>query len=322
MMNSNNNLNSGQKALSKQVLILAIVIILVAFIGLFIQKSATNNSGFKDYQRSSKLSRDINSVHSNLYRIKGMVAASQDKQEITKLSDQLVAIIAEDINLVKKALESDISAEQKKYYQAIMDNMVEYQKFSLQVIRLAPMGTGAAYLSSANERMEATNQLLTQLLDYESNAGNSSNLTFYIVSIVLLILLILCVILVPSFIKKMMTSTVIEPLQETSGVLREFANGKYNRPLVWEADDAVGELVQSVNSLRSKMSAAAVPVQKTPTPETTSAQKTPIPETVPAPADEKNRSLSDMIKKAPEQTKDMDKLVISSRKAIDKLQDI
>lgn len=317
-MNSSNNLMSGQKALSMQMLILAIVIILIAFIGLLIQKSSTNNifnSGFKDYQRSAKLLKDVNSVHANLYKIKGMVASSQDKQEIAKVSDQQVAVITEDINLVKKALESDISAEQKKYYQALMDNLVEYQKSSLQVIRLAPMGTGAAYLSSANEKMEAITQLLSQLLDLESNVGekgySSANLTFYIVSIVLLILLVLSVVLIPSFIKKMITSSVTEPLQETSGVLREFASGKYNKSLAWDADDAIGELVYSVNSLRSKMSPAAGTVQKTP-----------VPEAPPAPADEKSKSLSDMIKKAPEQTKDVDKLVTSSRKAIDKLQDI
>jgi HAMP domain-containing protein len=311
-MNSSNNLKSGQKALSMQMLILAVVIILIAFIGLFIQKSSINNGGFKDYQRTSKLSRDINSVHSNLYRIKGMVASSQDKQEIAKLSDQQAAIITEDINLVKKTLETNISAEQKKYYQALMDNLIEYQKSSLQVIRLAPLGTGGAYLSSANEKMEATNLILTQLLDYESNAGNSSNIAFYIVIIALVVLLVLCFILIPSFIKKMLTGAVIEPLQEAAGVLREYANGKYTRSLVWEADDAIGELVQSVNSLRSKISSpAAGPAHKTQTPET-----------VTAPADEKSRSLSDMIKKTPEQTKDVDKLVISSRKAIDKLQDI
>jgi len=325
-MNSINNLKSGQKALSMQMFVLAVVIILIALIGLFIQKTSISNinSGFKDYQRSTKLLNDINIVNANLNRIKSMVASSQDKQEITKFSDQQTAIIAEDINLVKKTLETGISEEQKKFYQAIMDNLNEYQKNALQVIRTAPLGTGGAYLIAADEKKEAINQLLTQLIDFEKNIGekgySSSSMAFYVFSILLLILLVLCVVLIPSFIKKMMTSSVTEPLQETSGVLKEFANGKYSRSLSWDADDAIGELVQSVNSLRTKMNAA--PAQKAPTPEVPPAEKTVTPETVAAPADEKGKSLSDMMKKSPEQSKDMDKLVTSSRKAIDKLQDI
>ena len=202
-----------------------------------------------------------------------------------------------------------------------MDNLGEYQKSAVQVIRLAPMGTGAAYLSAANDKMDAVNQLLTQLLDFESNLAEkgSGSLIFYVIVVLLIVLLVACVIIIPSSIKKMMESNVIEPLQETSGVLREFASGKYNRSLSWDADDAIGELVQSVNALRSKMSSAA-PAHKT-TPEPAPAVKAAAPEPVAAVTDDKTKSLSVMIKKTPD-AKDADKLVTSSKKAIDKLQDI
>lgn len=325
-MNSSNNLKSGQKTLFVQVLILVVVIVLVALIGLLMQKSSSGGSAFADYKRSSKLFGDINTVHANLYRIKGMVASGQDKQDIAKLSDQQAVILAEDINIVKKALDSNLSDEQKKFYQAIMDNLVEYQKSALQVIKLAPMNTGAAYQSSANDKMDALTQLFNQLLDFESGSSDKggSNSLFYIFLIALILLLVLSIILIPSFIKKMLTGSVIEPLQETSGVLREYATGKYSRTLTWEADDAIGELVESVNTLRSKMSSTAAAVSKSgaPEPAPAAAQKTPAQEPAAAPVEDKTKSLSDMIKKAPEQAKDADKLVMSSRKAIDKLQDI
>jgi len=323
-MNSSNNLKSGQRALTLRVLILVIVIILIAFVGLFIQKSSINstfNSGFKDYQKTAKILKDVNAVHANLYKIKSMVAASQDKQEITKLSEQQIAQIAEDVSLVKKALDSDVGAEQKKFYQAILDNLVEYEKSAVQVIRLAPMGTGTAYLSSANERMEAVTQLLGQLLAFESNIGEKgyslANAAFYAAAVLLFILLVLCIVLIPSFIKKMLTQSVIEPLEETSTTLREFAAGKFNRSLAWDEDDAIGELVQSVNSLRSKMSSVPTPAQRQ-SPEPAPAQKSVVREPIAPGADEKGKSLSDMVKKAP----DADVLVTSSKKAIDKLQDI
>lgn len=326
-MNSSNNLKSGQKALTVQMLILAVVIILIAFIGLLIQKSSTSsifNSAFKDYQRSAKLLKDLNSAHANLYKIRSMAPASQDKQEIAKLSEQQVAVIAEDINTVKKTLDSGISDEQKKFYQAISDNLIAYQKSSQDVLRTAPMNTGGAYLSDANEKMAAITQLLEQLIEFESNAGekrySSATVTFYIVTVILLALLVLSIVLIPSFIKKMLTASVIEPIEETSGALREFSAGKYNRSLAWDADDAIGELVQSVNALRSKMSSGAAPAQKPasePAPAQPAAQEPSAPAT-----EDKAKSLSDMIKKSPDQARDSDRLVTSSKKAIDKLQDI
>ncbi|MDD4357082.1 MAG: MCP four helix bundle domain-containing protein [Smithellaceae bacterium] len=315
-MNSSNNLKSGQNALTMQVLILAVVIVIIACIGLFIQKSSTStifNKSFKNYQRSTALLKDINSVTTNIYKIKNMVASGQDSQEIKKVSDQQLQTMAKDVDIVKQALESDLADEQKKFYQAISDNMTAYQQATQQVIRLAPQGTGAAYLSVSDEKREAITQLLTQLLEYESGVGeeayNSSGTIFYIVVAVLIILLGACAVLIPSFIKKMVAASVVEPLEETSGVLREYASGKYSRSLTWEADDAIGDLVQSVNALRSKMSASPAPAQKAAEPAA-------------APAEEKGKSLSDMVKKTPEPAKDGTKAASPAKKAIDKLQDI
>ncbi|MBP7340947.1 MAG: hypothetical protein PHG54_02770 [Smithellaceae bacterium] len=327
-MNSSNNLKSGQKSLFLQLFILTVVIILIAFIGLLIQKSKTStifNTGFKNYQTSSKLLKDLTVVHANLSRIKGMVASGQDKQEIARVSDQQIALMTEDINLVKKTLDSGISSEQQEFYKGILANLSEYEKAAVQVIRLAPMNTGSAYLSSADGKMEATTQLLTQLLELDGNAAESAygtaSVVFYIVLVALVALLVLSFILIPSFIKKMLTASVIEPLQETSGILREYAGGRYNKSLTWEADDAIGEVVESVNALRSKLSAAGA-APKASAPETAPAHKTAAPEPAPAKPEDKAKSLSDMIKKGPEQTRDADRLVVSSKKAIDKLQDI
>ncbi len=141
---------------------------------------------------------------------------------------------------------------------------------------------------------------------------------FYLVLLALLVLLLLSVLLIPALVKSMMGKHVVEPLQETSGVLRDYAGGKFAKTLTWEADDAIGELVQSVNAMRIKMSASGSPATST----APSAKKEAAPSAAPAPkqsqADESSKSLSDMIKKTPDQ----ETLVLSSKKAIDKLQDI
>jgi hypothetical protein len=52
------------------------------------------------------------------------------------------------------------------------------------------------------------------------------------------------------------------------------------------------------------------------------AQKAAAPEPAAAPAEEKSKSLSDMVKKTPEPAKDGTKAASPTKKAIDKLQDI
>jgi methyl-accepting chemotaxis protein len=318
-MNSSNNINAGQKALSTKLAGLIAVIVVIALAGLFLQKLISAGNAFDDYQRSVKLSNDINAVHANLYKIKNMVATSQSKQEIARVSDQQTASLNKSISVVRQTLDGSIGAEQKKYYKAIADNLAEYKKSAAQVMRLAPMGSDTAYLTIASEKIDVINQLFNQLLNFEGNLASKESgpsILSYIVALLLIAMLVVSIIVVPSFIKKMMDSNVVEPLQETSGVLREYAAGKYGRSLSWDADDAIGELIHAVNALRTKISsapaprAAAEPVQSPKAPE----RSAPV-------ADGKTKTLSDMIKKTPE-SKDVDQLVTSSKKAIDKLQEI
>jgi methyl-accepting chemotaxis protein len=317
MMNSSNNLKTGQKKLSVQLLLLAVVIILVAAVGLWINQSSTGGgfSGARANQSTAKLLKDIYATQTNLYKIQSMVATNQDKKELDKLSAQQAAIINDDINLVKKSLESDTGSEQKKIYSALQSNLLDYQKAVARYMELAPKGTGTPQMFTANEKAEVIIQLLAELAAFEANtgvkSGGSSGSMIYIVMIALIVLLVLSIIMIPSLVKNTMNNHVVLPLQETAGVLREFASGKFGKPLTWDADDAIGELVQSVNALRAKMSAPAAPAAKAASSEPLAAPTAPA-------AQPDERSLSGMIKKAPDQ----ESLVMSSKKAIDKLQDI
>ena len=122
--------------------------------------------GVSGVQLSDKLSIDISRVHADLYRVQNMTSLGQDKQEIANLSELQLATIAADIALVKSALDSSLATEERKYYQTIMDNLVEYQNMISRVIKLAPVGTGAVYSRAADEKYQTLTQLLTQLSNY------------------------------------------------------------------------------------------------------------------------------------------------------------
>jgi methyl-accepting chemotaxis protein len=318
-MSSKNNLNAAQKALSTKLTGLIAVVVLIALAGLFLQKLTTGGDAFGNYQRSVKLYNDVNAVHSNLYKIKNMVATGQSRQEITKISDQQLASLNKSLNDTKLVMEGNVSVEQKKYYKAITENLAEYQKSAAQVMRLAPMGSDTAYFTIANERIDNINLLFHQLLEFEGNLAvkeSGSSLLSYFFAILLIAMLVVGVVVTPSLTKKMMESSVVVPLQETSGVLREYTAGKYGRQVNWDADDAIGELASAVNGLRAKISSSPAPKTADGQPQApkSTSQATETPE-------DKAKSLSDMIRKSPEE-RSAKHLVTSSKKAIDKLQEI
>jgi methyl-accepting chemotaxis protein len=135
---------------------------------------------------------------------------------------------------------------------------------------------------------------------------SSFNRNYYIVVVVLLLLFAGTMFLISSMIKKYINNILI-PIKETAGILREVAEGKYPKNIEWEADDEIGELVQAVNAVRVKISTGAAASQ---------APK------VTAPTGASPKSLSGMVRKTSEHTKEADQLVTSTKDAIDKLRDI
>jgi len=199
-----------------------------------------------------------------------------------------------------------------------MDNLTEYQKMATKIIKLSSVGTASVYLISADERFQTLNQILSELNKYEGNMAeneySSFNRNYYIVVILLLILFAGTVFMISSLIKKYISNILI-PVQETAAILREMAEGKYPKNLDWEEDDEIGELVEAVNAVRVKIGAgagvatSAAPISQQPR------VAAPQPEASP-------KSLSGMVRKTSEQTKEGEKLVTSSKDAIDKLRDI
>ncbi len=303
------DLKQERKTLLKKITLIALGLIIITIGCLWMEKFAVDDIFFGGFRLSSKLSTDLSSVHANLYRIQTMTASGQDKQEIANLSEQQLKILNEDITLVKNALGSAQAAEEKKYYQGIMDNLTEYQKMSSRVMKLASVGTGAVYLASADEKFQTLNQIFTELTKYKSSGMDkeysSFNRNYYIVVVILLLLYAASLFVISSLIKRYINS-ILMPVKETAGILREVAEGKYPKNIDWEADDEIGELVQAVNSVRVKIGTGAA-VSQAPKVMTTEASP---------------KSLSGMVRKTSEQTKEADQLVTSSKDAIDKLRDI
>jgi methyl-accepting chemotaxis protein len=308
------DLKAEQKQLLQKITLLSLALIIATIGGLWVEKFAIDtiyDKGFKGFQVSAKLSADLSRVHANVYRIQSMTALGQDKQEIANLSAEQLAIMNDDITLVKNTLGSSLTTEERKYYQAIMENLGVYQTMSSRVIKLATVGTGAVYMASADEKFQALNQTLSALTKYESNVAeekySSFSRNYYIIVLVMLLIFAGSIYLISSLIKKYIYN-ILTPVTETSAILREIAEGKHPKNIEWESDDEIGELVQAVNAVRVKIGTGAVAGQ--------------APKVVAPVMEERRKSLSGLVRKPSEHTKEADQLVTSSKDAIDKLRDI
>jgi len=310
MENLLHDLKSGQKALMKKIILLSLGLIIATIGCLWVEKFAIDNIFFGGFGLSTKLTADISKVQANVYRIQTMSTSGQDKQEIANLSDQQLTIMNEDIALAKGALSASLTVEEKKFYQGIVDNLTEYQKMTSRVIKLASVGTGSVYMAAADEKFQTLNQILTELTKYKSGGVDkeysSFNRNYYIVVFILILLYAVAFYVISLLIKKYINNVLI-PIKETAGILREVAEGKYPRNIEWEADDEIGELVQAVNAVRVKIGTSAAVSQ---------APK------VEVPTEARPKSLSGMVRKTSEHTKEADQLVTSTKDAIDKLRDI
>ncbi len=257
-----NNLKLGKKMLLSPVVVLIFLVILsgATFYSLWMQQGAVDdiyNNRFTGYQNSAKLLNDISKVQGNLYRILNWVSLSQDPQKIDETSKKQVAVMAEDVELTKKILSSGtLNAEETKLYKAALDNLLDYQKAALRVLDLATSGTGTAFLTIADDKFLVLDKILSDLLAVENKLSKEKygvSIDNFNYTLTAFIALVLIAIVLSFFISILVTRIVLKPIKETISVLRKLAEGDLTQNIDLESNDEIGELVESVNTMRVKM---------------------------------------------------------------------
>ncbi len=297
-----NRIKSNNKATLAQIVVISLcsVMMILAIVGLWVQRSSVDTiygNAWKKYQGVSKVSTDLNRVHGDLYRSQNNMALNQNVQEMTDATAQQAALLAEDAELVQKILKMDLRPDERKAYQDIQENLLEYQRSVIKAIKLASMGTGTAYLASADDRIKILNQLLTEQSSLNarnaSESADTSEWTFY-TFLGLFVLLLAAGLLFAFFLRNVIRDFIYVPLKKANGVIRDLAGPGRAHAVDWESKDEVGALVSSVNMLCAKMSGVV--------------------------SSDAAGSQFGKAKKGAE--KDLDSLVISSKDAIDKLRKI
>lgn len=267
------NLKLAKKMLLAPLIVLVFLIILAyfTFSGFLMQKAAIDdifNNRFQGHKNSAKVMNDISNVQGNLFRVMNWGAAaakvgtifSHDSQEIENLAKKQLAVMNEDIELVKRILASGfLTAQEKKLYQAVLQNLLEYQKITAKAIELAKTGSETVYVGMSEEQFVTLSKSLSVLLDLEEKLSKDKygdSIRSFTLTMVIFIVLFLAAVILSCLTSILIARRVTRPIHETITGIKRLADGDLTQDINHESNDEIGELVQQLNSMREKMGGA------------------------------------------------------------------
>lgn len=257
-----NNLKLGKKILLAPVVVLICLFILGAgtIYSLWTQQSAMDdifNKRFKGYQTSAKLLNDISTVQGSIARVVNWVSVGHDMTEVDQLIKKQTATMEEDVQLTQKMLKNkDLGKTEKKYYEDALTKLLEYQKAATKVLELAPTGSGGVYASVADQKYDALNKIVSDLHAYENKLSDqdyAQSIANFNITMILFVIIFVAAVVLSIFVSMIVTRMILKPVQETIGVMRKLADGDLTQNINMESNDEIGELVASVNTMRTKM---------------------------------------------------------------------
>jgi methyl-accepting chemotaxis protein len=262
-----NNLKLAKKMFLSPLVGIILLILLAGgiFFSLSVQKENINdiyNNRFSQYKNSARMLNDISNVQGNLSRILNWVKVGYDKQKIVESIKEQKETLSADVALLQDILKSQaLFPKERKNFQAVLDNLLEYQKSVIGVLDMSMVDVNTAVLlvSMTDEKYKDLNKFLSELLafedelskeKYKSSIANSNNtMTVFFIVVVIALLL-------SSAVSILVTRVVLKPVYLTIHVLSKLAEGDLTQNIDLESNDEIGQLVQSVNEMRIKMGEA------------------------------------------------------------------
>ena len=270
MMQFFNNLKLSKKMMLAPFVVFVFLIILAGgtFTSFWNQKSSIDDiysNRFQEYQNSSKVVNDISTTNGNIYKVFNMINWTQDPQEIAAITKLITTTMNEDVELIRQILKkSNIQAEEKKKYNSVLVNLLEYQKAATKLMELA-IGDSTSSFQTVSAGMQADktylelNKSLKDLLDYEKKLGrdtyNASMASFYL-TLGAFIVILIAALVISVMITLLVTRMILNPVRQSIDVLKQLAEGDLTQNIDLQSTDEIGELIDSVNTVSSKMNNA------------------------------------------------------------------
>ncbi len=261
------NLKLAKKLLIGPVAVSLLLLLLAAgtYHGLSSQKADMDdmyNNNFKGYQNSSEIANTIANVHANLYKVVSWAGANYETAKVEALGKEQKASIEKTIAFVQKLLkDAAITPEEKKLYEATMTNLKAYQVPAVGLLDMVAVDVNgsALFMTMSDDKYQDLGKTLSDLMalenrlgkeNYEQSIQNSKRL-MSIFAVVLAVVIVSAVV-----INLVMARLITNPVKESVIVIKQVAEGDLTRNIQVSSRDEIGELAESVNTMRKKMGEA------------------------------------------------------------------
>jgi methyl-accepting chemotaxis protein len=267
------NLKMGKKLFLAPLAVIVFLLIFgaISYVGLFNLKGAINdiyNNRFGAYKSSANTIIDLANVHANVYKVISWGNANYDAKKIESLGKEQVAVVEKTIQNVKTQLASkNLSQEEKKIYQSMLEQLEEYKKPVEGVIDLAgaDLNSATMFMGTADDKFQILNKNLENLLSLENklsegqyNFAMGSFQKVLIISIGVLAAAVIFSLLISFF----MTKLIIAPIQKTIEVIEDISQGNLTKRVDVVSHDEIGEMSNHFNAFVVKLHQAIVHVAR------------------------------------------------------------
>jgi len=261
------NLKLSKKLLIAPLVVLAFLILsgVVSYFSLSNQKSAIMEifgTRFKSLETSSRLIKDVTTVHANLYKVISWANANYEAGRIDQLGKQQLDTLDRSLAAVKGKLDGKgLAPEEDTAYQTLAGALADYRKDAFEAIDLASSDVNYAttFMEKAEEKFQALNNHLNTLLELETKLGQATYdgaLTNFNASLGISVLVLLVAIVVSILLSLLIARLITRPVKQAIEVIQKIAEGDLTQQIRIASRDEIGLLAQSVDTMRQKMGEA------------------------------------------------------------------
>jgi methyl-accepting chemotaxis protein len=261
------NLKLSKKLLIAPLVVIAFLLIsgVVSYLSLSNQKSALDEifgTRFKIFETSARLIKDATSVHANLYRVISWATANFDAKKIDDLGKEQVKTLGAAVATVDKVLKTPgLTPEEVNSYKTVMAALAAYQKDAVAAIDLAGSDVNMAtmFMETAETKFQTLYKQLNDLLELETRLGQvtyDSSITRFNASLMLSALVLAIAIGVSILLSLLIAKIITGPVRNAIEVIHRIAEGDLTQEIALTSTDEIGELAQSVDTMRRKMGEA------------------------------------------------------------------
>lgn len=239
------------------VIIFTLVFGAVSYVGLTSQKNAISdifNNRFKGYQNAATILADMAAVHSNIYKLLSWSNANFDSNRIDTLAKEQAATVEKTLKLMHGVVKSPgIRAEERKYYQAALEQLTAYSQVMAKVIDMASADFSLAttLMTPAEEKFQILNKNLQDLLNYENKLSRERyeySLTSFQRVLMISVGVLMAAVILSLVISIFMTRLILAPINATVGVIEDIARGDLTKRIDVSSRDEIGEMGKHFNS--------------------------------------------------------------------------